>query len=302
MARKPFSEQRYTLEGAANLRSQEENSGIRGGQEWKPVDGQRTEEAGGWGGRGYRYEVDANGNPGAIPGSRMSDEDVERYRQLGAQHRDAVQLDRGIADRARGTQFGSLARLSAAAAGKAPSRAAALGQIGTEDAIRAARTTGRGPMGSLAATRGAVTGLSNQAGATAAQVGDMRAGEMSRNRGDYFGGASGMRKQDIGSAVTNAQLDAANRDLEQKRQLQMEQLGWDTRNAELFGMVEQRAQEDEAWQRDQELKAAKSEHDRGVMEDWTRAGFGLMAGGMTSDPRTKNVMTYGSLAGIGRKR
>lgn len=300
MARTPFDQQQYTMEGASSLRSREQNTGAR--DEWKPQDGERTEEVGGWGGRGYEYQVGPDGVPRAVPGSRMSDEDVDRYRQLGAAHRPAVQLDQTQANQSKALQAGSLARLSSAAAGREPSRAAMLGKIGTGDAIRASRATGRGPMGSLAATRGSLAGLSNQAGATAAQVGDMRAGEMTRARGDFFGGASGMRKQDIGAGVTNAQLDAANRDLEQRRRLQMEQLAWDTRNAEMFGMVEQRGQEDEAWQRDQELRNAKSEQDQQTMKDWTSMGVGMLVGGMGSDHKMKNVMTYGSLAGLGKRR
>jgi hypothetical protein len=299
MARKPFSEQEYTTQGAASLRPYEENTGTN--QSWKPQHGQRTNEAGGWGGKGYRYNV-VDGVPYAEPGSRLSDADVERYRQLGARRGPAVQLDQTDANRSKGLQMGSLARLQSAAAGHEPSRAAMLGKIGTEDALRASRATGRGPGGSLAAMRGSLASLSNQAGTTAANVGDMRAQEMTRNRGEFFGGGSGMRKQDIGAAVTNAQLDAANRDLEQRRQLQMEQLAWDTRNAEMFGSVEQRGQEEDAWLKDQQLVHEKSEADRAKMNDFIGAGVGMMAGAMASDNDTKNRITYGSLAGMGRRR
>lgn len=293
MARKPFDQQQYTTQGAANSRTYEENTGTN--QSWKPNDGGRTNEVGGWGGKGYEYDV-KDGVPYARPGTRMSDEDVERYRQLGARHQDAVQLDESRANVAKGLQGGSLARLSAAAAGREPSRAAILGQIGTEDALRANRG------GNLAATRGALRGFSNQAGTAAAQVGDMRAGEATRDRNAYFGGALGMRKQDIGAGVANAQLEAANRDLEQRRQLQYEQLGFDTRNAEMFGGVEQRQQEEQKWLEEQKLRHAQSEADRDEMKTWISAGAGMLAGGMMSDPRTKRVMTYGSLAGLGRKK
>ena len=298
MARKPFGDP--TLGNAGSARPYEENTGSR--QDWKPQKGQRTHEAGGWGGRGYRYEEGENGVLYAEPGTRISDEDVARYRELGAQHRPAVQLDLEKANRSQPMQMGSLARLSSAARGDAPSRAAALGQIGTSDAIRSARRIGRGPGSSVQAMRGSLAGLSNQAGTTAAQVGDMRAQEMSRNRGDYFGGASGMRKQDIGTAVTDAQLDAANRDLEQRRRLQFEQMAWDTKNAEMFGMVEQRAMEDEAWNREQALKHQESENERQQVKDVVGAGTSMFTGMITSDRAGKNTITYGSLAGMGRRR
>ena len=81
----------------------------------------------------------------------------------------------------------------------------------------------------------------------------------------------------------------------------MEKLAFDTRNAELYGGVEQRRQEDEAWLSEQKAKAAKSEADHQTMMDWIGMGAAAMGGAM-SDQRTKHVVTYGSLAGIHRRK
>lgn len=301
--RKSFDEQGYSEEGAAGMRSLEENTGAT--EEWKPQPGSQTKEVGGWGGTGYRYETDPRtGQPVAVPGSRLSDQDVDRYRSLGAEQRGAVQLDQRTADGARGLQMGSLAGLQSAARGQAPSRAASLGQLATQSAVQGAAgaQVGRGAGGSLRATRGAIGGLAQQTGQAALQAGDMRAQEMTRSRGEYFGGAAGVRKQDIGAATTDAQLEAANRDMQEKRRQQYEKLAWDTRNAEMFGMVEQRGQEDQAWIDDQRAKAAESEQERRVFTDTAGAGVGMITGGMSSDMRTKNLITHGSLVGLNRRK
>lgn len=302
MPRKPFGQQDVNpMEVASRYRSLEENTGAT--EEWKPQAGNRTKEAGGWGGTGYYYEDRGFGNmPVARPGSRQSDEDVERYRQKGAERRPAIQLDAERMNRAQPMQYGSLALLSQAAAGNAPSRAAELGRLSTEDANRTAAgaAIGRGAGGSVRATRGAIGGLGAQGARSAMAAGDMRAGEMGQARGEYAGGASTARRQDIGIGVTNAKLDAANRDLEAKRQQQFEKLAWDTRNAEMFGMVEQRALEEQ--KQIQERAAAGQEEAQREKEFWdtTTAGGGFLTG-MMSDVSTKRGVPYGSLAPLAAK-
>jgi hypothetical protein len=154
-----------------------------------------------------------------IPGNRIADEDVARYRGMGAEKKAAIQLDQTNANQARTMQLGSLAMLREAAAGNAPSRAAIVGQMGVADAARAGTQSAVGARGQMAVRSGGAI--------------DSRVGEADRDRGGYMTGIAGARGQDIGAATTNAQLEAQQRAADAQRQQYYEQMGWNTNNAVL---------------------------------------------------------------------
>jgi hypothetical protein len=258
---------------------------------------------GAWGGQGYAYDQDGY----AVPGTTGGQQDTARYRRMGERTAAPVQLDQSQAAGARQLQLGSLGLLRQGALGQAPSRAATLGQLSTESAVRAssaAAARGRGGAGSIMATRGAMGSLGATTAAQNLQLGELRGREIAQERAGFVGGASGMRRQDIGAATENAKLEAQQRALEDQRQRQYEKMGWDTSNAEMFGLIEERRLADSQALAQRQIRAAEEQADYDKTRDYATIGSGFATGGLTayaasrSDRRAKDVVPAGSLAAL----
>lgn len=232
------------------------------------------------------------------------DRDVDRSRKRGAAPIAGVTLDQGQANESRELQMGSLAMLESAARGNAPSRAVALGQMGTETSMRngmAGSGAGRGVGGALMAMRNAQAATGQQMSAGNQQVADMRAQEMGRAQQGFASNAQAARGQDILAATTNAQLEARRRELQEQRQQANERMAWDTRHTQLQSANEWKTQQDGADMNRRRASAAQSAEDRAATMDNVNMGLGV--GGMLSDERTKrSVIPMGSLSGLGGRR
>lgn len=215
------------------------------------------------------------------PGTSGADKDVSRYRDLGAQRTAPVRLDQGQASQARGLQMGALALLRNAARGEAPSRAAIVGRMQSEQVARDALAStggGRGGGQSVMAMRNAMAATANRQGAISGQAVDARAAESLQDVGAYYGGASAIRGQDVSAATTNAQLEAAQRDVDERRQQGYEKLAWDTRNAELFAGNEAAANDRANELAHRKLRAAEEQADYEKAKDLASIGLGLGSG------------------------
>jgi hypothetical protein len=235
-------------------------------------------------------------------GTNAWDQDVDRYRRMGeeGQSRKAVQLDQGQANEARGLQMGALGMMGDAARGNAPSRAAELGNAGTDDAIRAASAgmgAARGPGQAIAATAGAQAGAQQQQTKLGAGISDMRAQEMLAAQTGYAKGAQGVQGQDIGAATQNAQLEAQNRAANESRQQGMERRGWDTRNQQQMAADRYQRNRDAQELAIRKQRAAENAADDAALTSAVSTTLG--AAQMASDERAKkNIMPVGSLSGV----
>lgn len=259
-----------------------------------------------------KLEKQATGdaNTAADVGGAGFDEAVSRYRMDGDRKRPAIQLDQTQADQARGAQMGSLALLEKAAQGAAPSRAAAYGALGQEQAIgQGTQQMGgaRGLGGQIAATRGATQATGGALEQNMARALEGRAKEMGAARGAFSGASGAVRGQDIGAATENAKLVAQGRSQDESRQQGFEKLGWNTRKLQQDTNVELKRQQQAS---QQALRDFEREEGYQSAAD-LRAGIGvgaavgmaaLSAFGPTSDERTKRkIVPVGSLAGLMRK-
>ncbi len=187
----------------------------------------------------YRLNKRVENGPQAINGLGTDtwDQSVNNYRNYGAdlQRRTGPVLDQGQANQSRGLQMNALDALRAQADGSAPSSAVILSQRANQDAIRnaALQTTGAKSAGAgIASQRGAGEAAGQSMLAGNAQNANARAAEISHGQNSYFGGAAGMRGQDINAATTQAQLTAGQRALNEAGQQGYEQMGYDTRAAQ----------------------------------------------------------------------
>jgi hypothetical protein len=255
-----------------------------------------------WGGQGH--QIDGSGQD--VFGTSGADRDVDRYRSLGSGYANtaAPMIDRSQADQARALQAGAIDRVGdagnlyrLAATGQAPSAAETYGGKLIDDSIASqmamAASAQGGPSavsgaGRQAAFQGAVT---QQSGAR--DLAAMRADEMDRARAGYLGSGSayadqyaGMRNTDAGFAGAQADQEARQRALNAQQQQGYEQLGWNTRNAEL-GAEAQRSQvmgQNEANRRQEHAAENPSLWDKA--KDVAGAVGGVV-GGMFSDIRAK---------------
>lgn len=252
-----------------------------------------------WGGLGYQY--DENGK--AIDGTTGAERDVTKFRDRGAQRRDAIQLDPRAAV-ATDAQVGSLAMLSNAARGNAPSQAVAQGQIAASDAMRAqmaaAGSAQGGPGAQIAMMRGSLAGSAMGMGNAAAQTMNGRAGEMVQNMGQYSAGAGTIRGQDQQVASTNASLVAQQRALDQQRRQAYEKMAWDTRNAEMGAQNEADNQDSAQALALRQQRNAEHQQDINKATDIAKIGLGAAMG--LSDRRAKeDIHPMGSLSGLMRR-
>jgi hypothetical protein len=235
-----------------------------------------------------------------VAGTRASDVDAERYRAMGAKTRAAVQLDPGQANQSRGLQLNALQHMRAQADGSAPSAAAIMSQRANQTAAQTmggaaagAKTTGSG----LAALRRSTGAASPTMLAANAQNAGQRLGEISQGQERYAAGTLAAEGQDVGTATTNAQLVAQQRELEQQRQQFYEGLGFDTQNTQ---MVAARQDVDTRAKQQQVEFDAERARKQGKVTAF-KAGLSLSM----SDPRAKQAvrsLDMGSLGSLSRGR
>jgi hypothetical protein len=235
-------------------------------------------------------------------GTSAYDKDVARYRGMGAegQARQAVQLDQGPANAARARQMGALSLLQNQATGAAPSAAAIMAQRANQNAAQgaASQTAGAKRIGSgIVAANSAGGAAANAMLQANAQNAALRAQEMSQGQNAFSGAATGMRGQDIGAATTNAQLEAQQRALNEKRQQEYEQLGFDTRKTQQQAAIDWQKQLAAQANAHARQRMAEQAEDDAVMMNAVNMGVGATVGVMGSDPRMKqNVVPMGSLS------
>ncbi len=235
-----------------------------------------------WGGIGGVYDPATNRYTHGTP---VADADIARYRAMGAQKQAAVALDQADADRARGIQMGSLARLQDAAAGGAPSAAAIKGQMATSNAVRSGTMSAggaRSPGAAVAAMRGGIAGSGAQMAHGSGTAIDARVGEMGEARGQYMGGTLGLRGQDIQAATTNAQLEAQQRAQDAQRQLFYERLGYETKNQVLGGELGRTAAEQAAANANRSQNLAERQADFETLKAIGSMSLGAAQGGLNA--------------------
>ncbi len=234
-------------------------------------------------------------------------EDINRFRQLGTAHTDAVRLNEGNANESRGLQMGALGLLRSQGTGTAPSSAGILAGRANENAARTAglaATSAKSAGGGIVATRGAGDALAGPKGALAQNAANAseRLGEISRGQTSFAAGAVGVQGQDIGAATANAQLEARNRALNEQRQQGFERMAFDTKHAQLqnVGEAQRGIRRNETAQREADAADAEAEGNR--FQRKASAPLGLLQG--LSDVRAKTrirSVSMGSLSSLDRR-
>lgn len=228
------------------------------------------------------------------PGGATWDEEVGHYRDTGAASHDraAIQLDQTAADQARGLQMGSLGYLANQANGTAPSAAAIMSQRANQQAFQGAATQSAGAKSigaRIAGTHATGSLAGQQALAANAKNAALRAGEISQGTRGYLDAMQGARGQDIAAATTNANLDAQQRAMNEKRQQEYERRAQAARAVQLeSGMTaaDQHAKEYAA-HRETVRNAAKSNLAAGeaLFGTVTSMGTGMASAGIAKGAR-----------------
>lgn len=238
-------------------------------------------------------------------GAEKWDDAVQRYRDLGAQKREAVQIDQRQADQTRGLQMGALGTLENAAKGNAPSQAAITGQLQRGQILgqnTQALGGARGAAGGITAARQAGGAMGNQLVGSLAQTTMARAGEANQDRNAFVGAAGQVRGQDIGAATTNAELVAKSRAQDEARQQGFERMGWSTRNSQLQANVELERQEQAKRAEIEARRGREAAMDAETAKTAAGVGSSVVSSSLSfSDERTKRVLDMGSLAHMGRR-
>ncbi len=251
-----------------------------------------------------QYYADNAPAPGqtSFGGSESAaDNEIGRYRAMGAVRQPAAQLDQTQANESRGLQMNALEMLRAQAEGTAPSSAAILSQRANENAARnagmaaaGARSTG----GAIAASRAAGDMAGQAALSGNAQNANERGAELSHGQASYAGGTGAVNAADIGAATSNAGFEAQQHALDQGRQQGFERLGWNTRNAQLQGKSQQHQQFVSGGNAAAAAGRAETEAKYQKGKDIASGALSLL-----SDERTKmHVVPVGSLSSLMRGR
>jgi len=261
--------------------------------------------------RGFENERIA-GTPSAAwgEGENPYQDDVDRYRKLGWDKQPAVTLNQGQADQSRGMQMGALGLMRAQANGSAPSSAGILANRANEtaamNATRAATATKSAGAGIVAAgaAADAATGSRGVLAQNAANAGQ-RLGEISSGQTGLASGAVGAQGQDTSAATINAQFEARQRALNERKQQGYERMAFDTTHSRLQNEGEARRQirGNEAAQR--EIDAAADAESRDAPRRSLSAPVGFLMGGIKSDVRAKtrvHTVDVGSLSSLTRGR
>jgi len=134
-----------------------------------------------------------------------------------------------------------------------------------------------------------------------AAASQMRAEEMGRARDAYAGAAQAAEGQDIGAASRNAQLQAQQNALNERRQQEFEGRAHDVRNLQGNLDAKQRIRIQEQKRKDTELARQKKDTDRSDVKGVVGTGLSVVSSlaSMFSDERTKKnpqPVSMGSLA------
>ncbi len=230
--------------------------------------------------------------------------DVNRYRDKGAQGQASVNLDQTHTNASRQLQMNALGLLRAQGDGSAPSSAAILSQRANQNAVQSAAMQTAGAKtagGGIAASRGAGNSAGSAMLAGNAQNANTRLGEISKGQGGYASGTGALMGQDIGEATTSANLEATQNALNEHRQQAYEKMAWDARNAEMNAANQAHNQDTQRQQAERAQRDAENQSDFNKIKD--TASMGLAGGSSLSDPRSKcNVMPMGSLAHLMKGR
>lgn len=192
-----------------------------------------TYDESGWGGVGPDVK-----DGYAVPGSSGFDKDVRRHREMGADAygRTAPTIDRTQADQARGWGAEAIGMMRQRALGQGPSAAEIAGRrmIDDQNAMtmgQAASARG-GPGAQALAMRSAQFASAQNQQAGLRQMAELRAREMAEAQRDLYGASSGMRGQDIGLAVSQAEQEGRQRALNAQERQAYERMAFDVRKAE----------------------------------------------------------------------
>jgi hypothetical protein len=217
--------------------------------EWDPFGG--LDRQGGWVEPGTKrdpndpYQLGAEGEYDATRfGGRRWGAQIasNRYRALGGNgYGSGPAIDQTQSGETRELSMGSLGMLGARAGGaETPADLLAKEQtFGASNAIQSAAASIKGGAGARAAAgRGAVA-----ASAAARATGDQDAAALHARgiadaAGQYVGAAGAQRTLDISAATEQARLNAAQRAADEQKQQHFEQLGLDTKKAELGNQTE----------------------------------------------------------------
>lgn len=271
------------------------------------------------------WSPDGYGNQaygGEYYGKNAYDKDVDRYQALGnaAQNVAPVQINQGPANESRGLQIGALGLLRAQADGSAPSSAQILSQRANEAAAMQGASQGAGARtagSAIAAARAGGSAAGTAALTANAANANQRAAETSRGQQQYAGATQHAEGQDIQGALSQAQLDAQQRALNEQRQQYMERQAYDTRGVQHQAAIdtERQLQARIAAQRAYDSAKTASDWRKGTAVVGTVASLGQSTGQLgtlgdtpnpppddttNSDERMK--MHIGSLGHLMRKR
>lgn len=258
-----------------------------------------------WAPNGEGYAIENGWKKG---GTSAFDRDVERSRQMGAagQQRPGVKLqdfDNGQIAQSRGLQMGSLGLLGNAARGGAPSRAAAMGQAGTENSIRqgmAAQAGARGPGAAVGAMGASQAAAADRMAQQNAAVTDLRAQEIGQAQKQYGAGTNATRGQDIAEAEANARFDAQQRALNEARQQGFEERAFGTRKTQL-GAAQDYARNQSAAERERQRQTdAWNAREDNAFDQNTSWGLGAGMGGLSDERSKTKVNPMGSLSNLHR--
>ena len=270
-------------------------------------------------GRGYAIQ-----NGYQQMGTSAYDQDVARDRSMGqaGMNRAGVHLNVGQSHSDRLLQMGGLAKLRAGMNGQLPSQAVAQGAVAREGTVRqgtGAITGGAGGRG-VAALQTAAGGMGDQFAQTGADVNAAREAEINRDTTGFLRGALGAHGQDIGEATTQAQLEAQQRALNEARQENFENRGFDVRQQQQQAAIDNANLTADQQRLIKQEQAAYNQNQFNTLMNDAGAGAGMVTGGVgavvlsnnnqdpnnpnnhsSSDPRTKRrVDPMGSLRGLHR--
>ncbi len=265
------------------------------------------------------------------PAERAAQEmEITRLREKGAAEGNRLtpgaSINRSAPNASRSLAMGSLSglgqaahgntedmrMLDQAAAGSAPSRVETLGRQQMAQGLRAqvgALGSARG--GSLAAFRSGLPGASAQQSNVVGAATNARANELGQARDAYtqamgaarsaYGqGATSLRGDDIRLATEQANIDAKDRAGAEGQRQFFERLAADQRAADLETRHLIEETEDEATRSKRREEAMRREAEWQSTKDTVGGVAGAVSGvaGVLSDPKTKNKIAWGSLAGL----
>lgn len=224
--------------------------------------------------------------PGAkgygTPGYSGKDWDWYREQARGAQGREGARIDNALGDQSRGAQYDALGMMRDAALGARPSVAQLQMQQGLDDAVRsqqalASSARGQAALAQAQYNQAANTGAMQQA--IAAQQSQLRAQEMAAALSQYGGMATGIRGQDEGRSLAQAQLDAANLSRNDQYALGMGGLMNAANQGSMQAGLGMAGIEASSYDRAQAANAATAQQNADNEWQWYKAALGGLQGG-----------------------